>query len=106
MKHSDELTTQLLLGIYRLLRSYLTSKNLIHTADYEAPPPAKNVLALEDPLLTIRQAYLELNISRSTLNRLRKSGQIRFILQNGQVRIPLSEVEHHRKIYAYFKGKL
>ena len=106
MKNGDELTLQLLLRFYRLLRSYLISKNLMETTDYEAPPPGATVCTLDDPLLTIRQAYLELNISRSTLNRLRKAGHIQSTLCNGQVRIPLSEVEHLRKIYAYFKGKL
>lgn len=57
-------------------------------------------------LMTVREAYLELNVSRSTIDNLRKQGLLKSIYQGGHVRLIRSEVLAAKRWYSQPKGKL
>lgn len=60
---------------------------------------------LED-LMTIREAYIELNVSRGTVDRLRQEGSLTSLYFNGGVRLLRSEVLAAKKWYSGMKGKV
>lgn len=59
-----------------------------------------------DELMTIREAYLELNVSRSTIDKLRKQGDLTSYYHNNHVRLLRSEVMAAKRWYSNMKGKL
>ena len=60
----------------------------------------------ESELLTISETKMALNISRSTLFRLRSNGKIKSIIYKRSVRFLKSEIEEVRIWYSIPKGKL
>ncbi len=60
----------------------------------------------ESELLTISETKMALNISRSTLFRLRTNGKINTIIYKRSVRFLKTEIEEVRIWYSIPKGKL
>lgn len=59
-----------------------------------------------DELMTIREAYLELNVSRGTIDKLRRQGDLTSLCHNKNVRLLRSEVMAAKQWYSRMKGKL
>lgn len=72
-------------------------------APYAGPDPTG---VQPDELMTIREAYLELNVSRTTINKLRKQGDLTSYYHNNNVRLLRSEVMAAKHWYSSMKGKL
>lgn len=60
----------------------------------------------EDELMTVREAYLELNVSRTTIDKLRRQGDLTSVYFNNQVRLLRAEVLAAKAWYSQMKGKL
>lgn len=59
-----------------------------------------------DELMTIREAYLELNVSRGTIDKLRRQGDLTSYYHNKNVRLLRSEVMAAKRWYSSMKGRL
>lgn len=57
-------------------------------------------------LMTVREAYIEMNVSRGTVDRLRQEGSLTSLYFNGRVRLLRSEVLAAKKWYSGMKGKV
>ncbi len=57
-------------------------------------------------LITIKEAAAVLNVSRYTVDAMRKRGQLTSIRSNGRVRLKRHEVLDARKWYSVLKGKV
>lgn len=68
--------------------------------------PSAAIDAREDELMTVKQAYLEMNVSRSTIYVLRKLGRLTSLYSKKNVRLLRSEVEEAKKWYSQMKGKI
>lgn len=72
-------------------------------------PSVSNPLVLDTPpeeeLMTIREAYLELNVSRTTIDKLRRQGALTSVYFNNQVRLLRVEVLAAKTWYSQLKGK-
>ena len=60
----------------------------------------------EDELMTIRQAAIELRVSRGTVDKLRKEGKLTSLHQDRNVRLIRAEVIAAKIWYSRNKGKL
>ena len=97
----------------RLMCNYFNKCNPVHP-DLVAPDPTERKpgflddapMPVEEELLTIREAIIRLNISRSTLDKLRNEGRLTTLKQNRSVRLLKSEVEEARGWYSLRKGKV
>lgn len=97
-------------------------KALVQVGKDQAEPPARDQeAAVEsaassgsaaaaavdlDDLMTVREAYIELNVSRGTVDRLRQEGSLTSLYFNGGVRLLRSEVLAAKKWYSGMKGKV
>lgn len=59
-----------------------------------------------DELMTIREAYLELNVSCGTIDKLRRQGDLTSYYHNKNVRLLRSEVMAAKHWYSSMRGKL
>lgn len=91
-------------------------KALVQVGTDQAEPSARDreaavesaaaaAVDLED-LMTVREAYIELNVSRGTVDRLRQEGSLTSLYFNGGVRLLRSEVLAAKKWYSGMKGKV
>lgn len=60
----------------------------------------------EAELMTIKEAAAQLNVSRYTVDAMRKRGDLTSIRRNGRVRLMRNEVLAARKWYSVLKGKV
>jgi|GEM_PF-1670451 len=60
----------------------------------------------EIALMTIKEAVAQLNVSRYTIDAMRKRGDLTSIRRNGRVRLKRHEVLAARKWYSVQKGKV
>ena len=59
----------------------------------------------DDQLMTIKEAYLTLKISRNTLDELRRNGKLTNIFKKRNIRLIHAEVEAAKNCYSLIKGK-
>lgn len=114
MQSSDkqELIYQTLVSVYQLLKERLPPPSA--RRDDEVNRRGAEVNGRGDAngrsdandLMTVREAYIELNVSRGTVDRLRQEGSLTSLYFNGGVRLLRSEVLAAKKWYSGMKGKV
>lgn len=67
---------------------------------------ARATMLDEEELMTIKEAVAQLNVSRYTIDAMRKRGDLTSIRRNGRVRLKRHEVLAARKWYSVQKGKV
>lgn len=63
-------------------------------------------VASDQELLTIREAYLFIGVSRSTLDALRAKGYLTEVRMGKKIRLLREELEEVRRVYSVPKGKV
>lgn len=105
MRNRSEAIYQTLLAMLSLLQERKAAQNQVKPIA-EAPAEVKQVKTYtEDELMTVREAYLELKISRNTLDELRRQKKLTSIFKKRNVRLIRAEVEDAKKWYCLIKGK-
>lgn len=105
MKNRSEAIYQTLLAMLRLQQEAKSTQsgqgNMVEVSS-EIPTISTYT---EEELMTVREAYLELKISRNTLDELRRQKKLTSILKKRNVRLIRAEVEEAKKWYCLVKGK-
>ena len=105
MRNRSEAIYQTLLAMLSLLQERKAAQNAMKPAE-EPPAEIQQVKTYsEDELMTVREAYLELKISRNTLDELRRQKKLTSIFKKRNVRLIRAEVEDAKKWYCLVKGK-
>lgn len=65
-----------------------------------------NIALSDSDLITIKEAAAHLNVSRYTVDAMRKRGELTSIRRNNRVRLNWHEVKEARKWYSVRKGKV
>lgn len=105
MRNRSEAIYQTLLAMLSLLQERKAAQNAKEPAE-EASTEIQQVKTYsEDELMTVREAYLELKISRNTLDELRRQKKLTSIFKKRNVRLIRAEVEDAKKWYCLIKGK-
>ena len=105
MRNRSEAIYQTLLAMLSLLQERKAAQNAMKSAE-EPPAEIQQVKTYsEDELMTVREAYLELKISRNTLDELRRQKKLTSIFKKRNVRLIRAEVEDAKKWYCLVKGK-
>lgn len=105
MRNRSEAIYQTLLAMLSLLQERKAAQNAEKPIE-EAPDEIPEVKTYsEDELMTVREAYLELKISRNTLDALRRQKKLTSIFKKRNVRLIRAEVEDAKKWYCLIKGK-
>ena len=105
MKNQNERVLQTLRAILKLLVERLPDRDNHHNITMETEENEQTEFE-ETELMTLKEAYIELNISRSTLHKLRDEGKLTSVYQGRNVRLIRIEVMAARKWYSTMKGKL
>lgn len=104
MRNRSEAIYQTLLAMLRLLQERKAAQNALKTE--EVPTEIQQVKTYtEDELMTVREAYLELKISRNTLDELRRQKKLTSIFKKRNVWLIRAEVEDAKNWYCLIKGK-
>lgn len=106
MKNQNERVLQTLRAILRLLEDRMQVSVYRPRVNKEGEETSAKIIHEEEELITLKEAYLELNISRNTLSRLRHEGKLTSIYQGRHVRLIRIEVMAAKKWYSTMKGKL
>jgi len=105
MRNRSEAIYQTLLAMLSLLQERKAAQNAVKSIE-GAPGEIQQVKTYaEDELMTVREAYLELKISRNTLDELRRQKKLTSIFKKRNVRLIRAEVEDAKKWYCLIKGK-
>lgn len=107
MKNQNEKILLTLVAMLELLQKRLPGSENQHGDERQKESEEeKDIAYTEEELMTVRQAYLELNVSRTTINKLRREGKLTSLNQLKNVRLIRAEVIAAKKWYSRRKGKL
>ncbi|MBE8719958.1 MerR family transcriptional regulator [Sphingobacterium pedocola] len=106
MKNQNERVLQTLRAILKLLEDRVPATIHVPTIKKEGEETSVQIIHEEEGLMTLKEAYVELNISRSTLHTLREEGKLTSVYQGRNVRLLRIEVMAAKKWYSTMKGKL
>ncbi|MEN5435271.1 hypothetical protein ABE545_16675 [Sphingobacterium faecium] len=108
MKNRSEAIYQTLLSMHRLLEGRMarTGPSEGDCMTVSAAEVVQTRSYSEEELMTIREAYLELKISRNTLDGLRRQKKLTSVFNKRNVRLIRTEVEAAKRWYSLVKGKL
>ncbi|MDR2273517.1 MAG: helix-turn-helix domain-containing protein [Sphingobacterium sp.] len=104
MRNRSEAIYQTLLAMLQLLQERKMTEQAVPEATDTAVPPALKTYSDEE-LMTVKEAYLELKISRNTLDQLRREQKLTSVFKKRNVRLIRTEVEAAKKWYSLIKGK-
>lgn len=110
----QELIYRTLVSVYHLLMERLPPPSClgqeihggVECKSQQQAPPDDRFNPDDDELMTVREAYLELNVSRTTIDKLRRQGDLTSVYFNNQVRLLRAEVVAAKTWYSQMKGKL
>lgn len=106
MKNQNEKILLTLVAMLELLQKRLPGSDDQEGDERQNEVEEKQTAYTEEELMTVRQAYLELNVSRTTINKLRQEGKLTSLNQLKNVRLIRAEVIAAKKWYSGNKGKL
>ncbi|GGH18251.1 helix-turn-helix domain-containing protein [Sphingobacterium alkalisoli] len=106
MKNQNEKILLTLVAMLELLQKRLPGSENQQGDERQNEAEEKQIAYTEEELMTVRQAYLELNVSRTTINKLRREGKLTSLNQLKNVRLIRAEVIAAKKWYSGNKGKL
>ena len=105
MRNRSEAIYQTLLAMLSLLQERKAAQNPLKPVDEVSAEMQQVKTYTEEELMTVREAYLELKISRNTLDALRRQKKLTSIFKKRNVRLIRAEVEDAKKWYCLIKGK-
>lgn len=105
MRNRSEAIYQTLLAMLSLLQERKAAQNAVEPKEEEFTEIQRVKTYTEEELMTVREAYLELKISRNTLDELRRQKKLTSIFKKRNVRLIRTEVEDAKKWYCLIKGK-
>jgi len=105
MRNRSEAIYQTLLAMLSLLQERKAAQNPLKVVEETSSETPLVKTYTEEELMTVREAYLELKISRNTLDELRRQKKLTSIFKKRNVRLIRAEVEDAKKWYCLIKGK-